>query len=195
MSDTTVDTVVDDDDDGAEDKDLKKAIAKRQAAKAKAEALEAELKKYKDAEKAAAEKAAREAQDWASLEKAYQAQLKERDDKLAEIAKKEEAIARKERATKFAQSVAAQAGLPAESLASVRAHLLLLQDEEGMDIAPNDGADVLAKEAVKKLRKSAPNLFPTKSMGPNGTPGVPQGSEPDADQRTKMLIDAINGKR
>jgi hypothetical protein len=188
------DAVVDDADDGADDKDLKKAIAKRQAAKAEAEALKSELKKYKDAEKAAAEKAAREAQDWATLEKAYQAQLKERDDRLAQIDAEKAAIAKKERAAKFAQTVTAQAGLPADALASVRAHLLLMQEEEGMDIAPTDGVEILSKEAVKKLRKSAPNLFPATSLGPKGSPGLPPGREPTDDERLKMLVDTINRK-
>ena|SRR5688572_4860659 len=186
----TADAGSQDDDDG-DDLDKKKIIAQRQKLKARVAELEAKEKERADEDRKREEAKAREAQDWAKLEKAYQAQLKERDDQLAAVAAEKAAIARKKRAGDFASAVTAQAGLPAEALASVRAHLLLLQEEEGMDIAPEEGADVLSKEAVKKLRKSAPSLFQPTSLGPNGRPGVAQGADSESEE-LKRAIASLN---
>lgn len=181
----------DDEDDEDDDRDKKKLIAKRQALKARVSELEAQVKGFTDAETARKNEEARKAQNWSVLEDDYKSQLKERDDKLAAYVAKEAAIARKERAGKFAQSVLTEAGLPAEALADVRAHLLLLQEEEGMDIAPEDGAEALAKATAKKLRKSAPTLFKQTSLGPNGAPGT-QGSGPIVDAELKRAIASLN---
>ena len=188
---TTADAGTADDDDEDDDRDKKKLIAKRQALKAEVADLRAKVKAYDDAEQARKNEEARKAQNWSVLEDDYKSQLKERDDKLAAYVAKEAAIARKERAGKFAQSVLTEAGLPAEALADVRAHLLLLQEEEGMDIAPEDGAEALAKATAKKLRKSAPTLFKQTSLGPNGAPGA-QGSGEIVDAELKRAIASLN---
>lgn len=189
----------DDDDEDADDRDLQKAIKKRQAFKAEAAELRAKLKEYEDRDKQAALDKAKAAQDWATLEKAKDAELEELKNKLAAVEQEKAETAKRERAGKFTDMVMSAAQLPAEARGIVEAILIKEERDGSMDIAPVEHAEALAKAFAKKqLRERAPLLFNPKKMGPTGAAGLPPGADSDLEARRAAVVDtakALSSRR
>lgn len=148
--------------------ELQKAIKKRQDAKSEAAQLRAELDEFR-AQKEAEEKAAEEKRlrQQGENEKIIAA----REEELAKANAELEGLKWGQRFSATTSAVAAASGQDADV---VKGLLLLEKQERGTDVAPSELSDDGVAEFVDMLRKRAPSLFQTKSVG--GTPGVAGGS-------------------
>lgn len=150
------------------------------------------LAEFEKREREAAEALAREKNDFAKLEKMlrddHDATSKELEQLRGQIAEAEKA----KRASAFIDAIMAAGGLQAEAKALVHG-LLLLEERNGEDIAPTENVESRAKAMLKKLRQTGAPLFQPKSVGPSGTPGVPQDSGPDG-QLAQAIASLNRGK-
>jgi hypothetical protein len=162
------------------------ARKQRDAEKAKRRDMQAKIDTFEAKEREAENEKARAAQDWEKLEKSIRSEAQKQIDTLAAQVKdyevKEQKAIKDKRQSTFVEMVMAQAGLPTDAKALVEG-LLLREEREGADVAPEEGAEALAKAMAKKLRTSAPQLFTTTSLGPKGSPGVAPGAAPEITDR------------
>lgn len=198
MANETEETEIETTETPAEKPDhVKQAFKDRDAAKKRAREAEAKLRELEEREAAReTEKAEREAEqerkknDFAALEKRLQ---KERDDARKEAAEAKALIDARLRSDRVAALVdAVMPKLGATPRTVVKGVLKELSETVGLDIAPESIDDKTAADVAKQVREAMGELFPSRSGGSPGAPGVnlstkKPGEKPDEDPRVERV--------
>ncbi len=136
-------------------------VAQRQTEKQKRRELTAQLDEYKAREKEAEDAKLREQGEFQKLLEAEQSKSSSLEQKIA-------SMLREQRSTMAVDAVSSQ--LEGVDRSMVHA-LMLLQEKQGVDIAPEEVSTDFVDTMVGHIKKAAPQLFQPKGIG--GTPGVP----------------------
>lgn len=150
-------------------KDRDAAKKKAREAESKARELEEKLtaREREDADRAEAEE--RKKNDFAALDERRRKQLEAAEKRAAEAEAKIQARERADREGALVDAVMPKLGLTNRTV--VRGVLKALSDG-GIDIAPETMDDKYAADVAKQVRDALGELYPARSGGSPGTPGV-----------------------
>ncbi len=154
--------------------EFNKVIGQRQDLKAKLRDATAKLSEFEASQKEAADAKLREQGEFQKL---LEAEKKKSADLESAIA----GMVKEQRSTLAIDAVTAK--LDGVDRSMVHA-LMLLQEKQGVDIAPEDVSTDFVDAMVGRLKQSAPSLFQPKGIG--GTPGVPGAETPEVGDKARV---------
>lgn len=174
--------------------EFRKVVDQRQAARAERQALADKVASYEADHK--------EREDAKLLEEKNFEEFRSRMDKekaelLAEIDKRDAADAaleKEKRRKSFLDEVHKQSKLSGSHRMRLDG-LLGVMERDGFDTAPEDIDAKHVKKALERMQALDTDTFKSKTMGTQGSPGVPKDAEPDlaADTRRKRVRDLAKG--
>ena len=149
-------------------------VKQRQAEKEKRRELAAKVAEYEAREKESADAKLREQGEFQKLLEAEQA-------KSLELAQQIQGMQHEQRSALALDAVATKIEGADRSIVHA---LMLLQEKQGVDIAPEEVTTDFVDTMVGRLKSTAPQLFAPKGIG--GTPGVPGTDTTDSSEKARV---------